>query len=130
MDAIRILLVDNNAAFLGILHRFLQQHGDLTVVGTAHSGEEGLADALHLKPDVIVIDLAMRGMSGLQAIPQLRVALPHAGIIALTLWDSSVYRKAALDSGADYFVSKAVMNTDLLPAIHGVMKYDLRAKVV
>ena len=117
MDAIRILLVDDNAAFLGILHRFLQQHGDLIVVGTAHSGEKGLAEALHLKPDVIVIDLAMRDLPGLKAIPRLRTALPHAEIIALTLWDSDVYRQAALASGADRFVSKAAMNAELLPAI-------------
>lgn len=130
MDAIHILLVDDNAAFLDILHRFLQQHDDLIVVGTAKSGEEGLAEALHLKPDVVVIDLAMRDLPGLKAIPRLRTALPHAEIIALTLWDSDVYRQAALASGADRFVSKAVMNADLLPAIRNVTKHEARAKAV
>jgi two-component system response regulator NreC len=127
MDAIRILLVDDNAAFLDILHRFLQQHDDLLVVGTAQSGEEGLTKAQRLKPEVIVIDLAMRGMSSLQVIPRLRTALPSLGIVVLTLWDTTVYRAAALTSGADSFVSKVAMTIDLVPAIRSAVKSNTHA---
>jgi two-component system response regulator NreC len=73
---------------------------------------------------VALIDLAMSDLPGLDLIPQLRAALPEIGIIALTLFDTDDYRQAALAAGADGFVSKNTMNTDLIPTIQKITQSD------
>jgi len=116
---IGILLVDDNPTFLRIAAEFLKRQAALQVVGTAGGGQEALTLAAVLQPGVIVIDLDMPGMSGLEAIRRLRTALPHARIIALTLLDSSVFKQIAFTAGANGYVPKSSLVTDLLPAIHG-----------
>jgi two-component system nitrate/nitrite response regulator NarL len=125
MDAISVLLVDDNPTFLRIATHFLQEHDEIVVVGVARGGEEALANVQDLRPQVILIDLIMPGLTGLETIPRLRNALPEVGIIALTVLDNDGYRQAALAAGANDFVSKAAMSTDLLPAIRRVVKRHL-----
>ena len=122
---IRVFLVDDHEAFLRIATEFLQRHHDeLTVVGAARGGAEALTQAQDLQPQVILVDLNMPGLSGLETIPRLRAMLPEARIIALTLLDAKVYRQAALAAGADDFVPKSNLSTDLLPAIRRVVGSD------
>jgi two-component system response regulator NreC len=125
-----VLLVDDNPGFLRILTAFLERYGNagIVVAGTALGGKEGLTKAQSLRPQVILIDLSMTDLHGLQAIPQLRSMLPDAAIIALTFLDSDTYRQAALAAGANDFVAKAKLDTDLLPAIWRVSEtYARRA---
>jgi DNA-binding NarL/FixJ family response regulator len=124
MKPISVLLVDDNRVFLHIAARFLQEHGDVVVVGAAGGGEEALALAQDLQPDIVVIDLAMPGLSGLVTISLLQVVLPEVGIIALTVLDTKGYRQAALAAGANDFVPKASLDTDLLLAIRRVAQAD------
>ncbi|MBI4381904.1 MAG: response regulator transcription factor [candidate division NC10 bacterium] len=122
MGPISVLLVDDNLTFLGILTRFLHEHhqNEVTVIGTAGGGAEGLDKAWELRPDIVLLDLHMPALSGLETIPLLRRMLPDVGIIALTLWHANGYLEAALASGADDFLSKFALSTDLLPAIRRV----------
>ena len=124
MKPISVLLVDDNPAFLRIIARFLQEHDDVVVIGTTDRGEEALALAQDLQPDMVLMDLAMPGLSGLDTIPHLRAMLPEVGIIALTVLDTNSYLQAALEAGANDFVPKASLNTDLLPAIRRVAQAD------
>jgi DNA-binding NarL/FixJ family response regulator len=124
MNPISVLLVDDNPRFLRIATRFLQEHDDVVVVGAAGGGEEALTLAQDLQPDIVLIDLAMPGLSGLETIPRLRAVLPEVGIIALTVLDTNSYRQAALAAGADDFVPKASLSTELLPAIRRVAQAD------
>lgn len=119
MTPIPVLLVDDNPAFLRMATRFLQEHcGSVVVVaGVAGGGEEALVKAQDLRPEVVLLDLAMPDLPGLEVIPRLRAALPEVGIVVLTLLDVAAYRQAALEAGADGFVSKATLGTNLLPAI-------------
>lgn len=114
-----ILIADDNPTFLGTAARFLEAHSTdgLEVVGMANGGKEALALAQKLHPHVILVDLAMPDLSGLEVIPILRETLPEIGIIALTLLDTTGYQEAAMSAGADAFVPKATLTTDLLPAI-------------
>lgn len=121
MDQIRILLVDDHSAFLKSAANFLRRFDELDVVGSATGGEEGLEKARQLGPDVVLVDLNMPGMSGLELMPLLRASLPVAGLIALTLSDGDLSRKAALKAGADDFVSKSRLLDDLVPTIHKVV---------
>ncbi len=122
MKPISVLLVDDNPTFLDIVTRFLQRHEEITVVKAVNNGEEALAQVHRLKPDVVLMDLAMPKVSGMEAILRLRAAWPRVGIIALTLLDTSGYRQAALTAGADEFVPKDSLNANLLPAIRQVFK--------
>jgi DNA-binding NarL/FixJ family response regulator len=124
MKPISVLLVDDNPSFLRIATRFLEQHDDVVVVGAAGGGEEALALAQDLEPDIVLVDLAMPGLSGLETIPHLRAMLPEVGIIALTMLDTNSYRQAALEADANDFVPKASLDTDLLPAIRRVAQAD------
>jgi len=120
IDPISVLLVDDNDTFRHIATRFLQQLGGVSVVGTAAGGMEALERVQNLRPQVILLDLAMPDLPGLEAIPRLRAALPEAGIIVLTMLDTIGYRQAALAAGADDFVPKVTMSTSLLGAIRRV----------
>ena len=118
MQPISLLLVDDNPRFLQVLTRFLHvQLSDEVIVGTAGEGMEALVQAQNLRPQVILLDLVMPGLGALSAIPRLRSMMPDVGIIVLTVLDAKGYRKAALAAGADDFVGKASLYTDLIPAI-------------
>lgn len=114
---IRVLVVDDNKAFLRVATDFLQRHDELTVVGAICGGEEALAQAQDLGPQVILIGL---DRPGLETISCLRNMLPGVGIIALTLLEGNAYRQAAMAAGADDLVRKTELTTELLPAIRRV----------
>jgi CheY-like chemotaxis protein len=122
MNPISVMLVDDNSVFLRVATQFLEAHDGVVVVGTAGGGEEALARVKDLQPQVILIDLAMPDLPGLQAIPRLRSALPEASIVALTAMNTKGFRRAALDAGADVFIPKVAMRADLLPAIRRLVQ--------
>jgi DNA-binding NarL/FixJ family response regulator len=124
VNRVSVLLVDDSAVFLGAAGQFLQEHyaEEVNVVGTACGGDQAIVRAEALRPHVIVLDLRMPGMTGLEVVPWLRTLLPAVRIIMLTQLDGRGYREAALAAGADEFVSKASMDTDLLPAIRRVTR--------
>jgi two-component system response regulator NreC len=134
-NPISVLLVDENLTLLRIVMRFLGAYDDIVVVGTVSEGEEALARAQDLEPDVVLVDTAMSSLQGgLRFISHLRAMLPHVGIIALALIGTDGYRRAALEAGADDFVPKAAMGADLLSAIRQVKQtsrpWDKVSKVV
>jgi len=101
---IRVLLVDDSEAFLRVATDFLQRHHELIVVGAICWGEEALAEAQDLQPQVILIGL---DMTGLETISRLRNMLPDVGIIALTLLEGNAYRQAAMAAGGDDLESQS-----------------------
>ena len=126
MNPISVMLVDDSLFFLNVATQFLQAQDDLTVVGATEGGQEALARAPRLHPDVVLVDLTMPDLPGLEVIPRLRTMLPAMGIIVLTSHEAEGYRQAALTAGADDFVSKGEMGTRLLPAIRRVAQADRR----
>ena len=122
MKPISVLLVDDNPTFLRIVERYLQAEEEITVVGAVEGGDEALALVHRLKPDIVLTDLAMPKVSGMETILRMRAAWPKMGIIALTLLDTIGYQQAALTAGADDFVAKDALNTDLLPTIQRVVE--------
>lgn len=121
---ISVLLVDDNPTFLRVATRFLQEHcnNEVEVIGVAGGGRQALTQAVELQPQVVVLDLIMPDLHGLKVIPLLREVLPEVGIIILTLHDIDSYREAALEAGADAFVPKAALTTNLLPTIRQVAR--------
>jgi len=120
---IRVLLVDSHEASLRSTAYLCQRCQELVVVGTASGNARALARARDLRPQVVIIDLNdMLTLRRLRAMPCLRGVAPTAGIIALSLLDTDVCRKAALSAGADEFVPKLNLEVELLPAIRRVVQ--------
>ena len=125
MKPISVMLIDDNPTFLRIVERFLKKQETIKVISAVEGGDEALAQVHRLRPDVVVTDLAMPKVSGMETILRLRAAWPRMGIIALTLLDTDGYRQAALTAGADDFVPKDILNTELIPTIERVAQTKL-----
>jgi len=108
-----VLLIDDNAMFLRYTRRFLEQGVGLKVVGTAQRGAEGLEQAKQLQPDLILLDLKMQEESGLDLLPALQDAVPHARVVALTSLDAPAYREVVRNLGGASLISKIEMGTHL-----------------
>lgn len=119
---IRVLLGDDNKAFLRAATEFLQRHDELVVVGAICGGEQVLVRAQELRAQVILVGLDSHGQTGLETISCLRDTLPDLGIIALTLLEGHAFRQAAMADGADDLVRKAELTTELLPVIWRVIQ--------
>jgi DNA-binding NarL/FixJ family response regulator len=118
LKPISILLVDDSAVFLRMAKLFLQDLDDVEVVGTAGGGESGVEQTLRLRPDIVLVDLNMPDLHGLNVIPKLRAALPATRIVALTMLDDDGFRQVSIAAGAHEFISKTRMHTDLPPVIY------------
>lgn len=111
-----ILLVDDSATFLDSATRFLAARQDLRVVGRALSGQDALRQVSTLKPDLVLIDLAMPGMNGLETTRLLKACSEAPRVVIMTLHDNSEYREAAGDA-ADGFIAKSAIRSQLIPMI-------------
>jgi DNA-binding NarL/FixJ family response regulator len=111
----RILLADDHQMFLEGLQRLLQQ--DFEVVGTAQSGSELVALASEVKPDLIVTDLSMPDLSGLNAVKAIRENGLSPKCIILTMHEDPAYASEAIESGVDGYVLKRAATSELVSAI-------------
>lgn len=118
MDPIRIMLVEDHQVVREGLRRMLEMEGDMTIVAEASNGQEALAWVRTLAPDVILMDIQMPGMSGIEATRLIKEINPECKVIVLTLYDE--YLPHALASGADGYVLKDVRREELVKAIHDV----------
>jgi two-component system, NarL family, invasion response regulator UvrY len=114
---IRVLLVDDHAVVRTGFRLLLQAHAQTTVVGEADSGESACQRYLELTPDVVVLDLAMPGMGGLEALRRIRAHHPQARVLALSAHDDPLHARRALREGARGFLSKRSAPEALLEAI-------------
>src|ERR1700733_9598303 len=99
MPKLRILLVDDNPVVRSMVRQLFESHPDFEVAGAAEKGREGIAEAGNLKPDLIVLDLAMPVMTGLDAAPVLRKVLPHARLILFTVHEGQEVQRLARAAG-------------------------------
>ncbi|MGE0543227.1 MAG: response regulator transcription factor [Dehalococcoidia bacterium] len=120
MNRIRLLVVDDETRVRRGLAMRLEHEPDLVIVGEAADGSAALRLARELLPDVVVIDLLMSGMSGIQAIRILRAAVPTIGILAFSIRDDLTTRREASLAGATTFVAKQEGPEPLLAAIRRI----------
>ncbi|MBI5841863.1 MAG: response regulator transcription factor [Chloroflexi bacterium] len=118
MLPIRILLVDDSAVFLNSVESFLSTDPAVKIVGRALSGRSALEQISSLQPDLVLMDLSMPEMSGLEATRLIKARKDAPCVVILTLHNHPQYRKASQAAGADGFVSKAELGTQLIPQIH------------
>jgi DNA-binding NarL/FixJ family response regulator len=119
-DKIRILIVDDHQAFRAGLRAMLAAAADLAVVGEAKDGAEAVELALNLQPDIILMDLQMATMNGVDATRRIVYTSPHIGVIMLTMFedDDSVF--SAIRAGARGYLLKGALKAEVLRAVRGV----------
>ena len=117
---IRVLLCDDHAVVRTGFRLLLQSRADFTVVGEAPSGETAYQLFVEMKPDVVVMDLAMPGMGGLEALRRILARDPKARVLALSAHDDAAHVRHALQEGALGFLSKRSAPDALLDAVETV----------
>jgi DNA-binding NarL/FixJ family response regulator len=117
---IRVVLVDDHALVRQGFRRILEDDGDITVIGEAGNGLEGLALAKKLDPDVVVMDMAMPEMNGLHASIEMLKQRPSSRILILSMYSDEQYVKNALDAGVKGYILKNAIETDLTRAVRAV----------
>jgi len=110
----RVLVVDDAANLRELLTLLLEVEDDFEVVGTAADGRQAIDAAQTLKPDVVLLDLAMPVMDGLQALPELRAHLPKARIVIFSGFEHEALAEEALLAGADAYIEKGTSVTQLV----------------
>jgi DNA-binding NarL/FixJ family response regulator len=117
---IRVLVVDDHPVVREGLVAALEDEADLRIAGAVGSAEDALRVALSAKPDVVLLDLELPGLSGIEAIPRLAAALPGAGIIILTAYDTDERVLGAVRAGARGYVLKGAPVEEIARAIRAV----------
>ncbi len=117
---IRVLLVDDHAVVRTGFRLLLQSLAEISVVAEAESGEAACQRYLELTPDVVVMDLAMPGMGGLEALRRIRARHPQARVLALSAHDDPMHARRALREGALGFLSKRSAPEALVEAVTAV----------
>lgn len=117
---IRVLLVDDHAVVRTGFRLLLQARPDVAVVGEADCGEVACQRYVELAPDVVVMDIAMPGMGGIEALRRIRAHDPQARVLALSAHDDPMHARRALREGALGFLSKRSAPEALLEAVAGL----------
>ena len=117
MKPIKILIADDHAMVREGLRQLLDLQNDIEVVGEARDGIEALEKARELKPDVLLMDIAMPRLGGLDALKLIRESVPEARVVILSMYEKDAFAQEALRNGAVGFVLKGAPSSDMLAAI-------------
>lgn len=121
---IRVLLVDDHDLFREGLAGIIASQPDLEVIGEAGDGLEGLVKAMEMKPDLILMDLQMPGMDGLEATKKIKEALPEVTVVVLTVRDEDEKLFTALKNGAQGYLLKNIRSAEMLDMLRGAMRNE------
>jgi two-component system, NarL family, response regulator NreC len=122
---IRLLLADDHALLRSGLRMLLDAQPDMQVVGEAADGTQALRQALALRPDVVLMDVAMTGAGGLDATRRIKQRAPDVKVLVLSMYDDDSYLRRALDAGASGYALKRAADTELLSAIRAVARDEV-----
>ena len=124
-DRLRILLADDHAILRDSLRAYLDLQPDLQVVGEAADGPDAIQEALRLRPDLILLDMAMPRLGGLEVTRRLKQDLPQCKIVILSQYDDADTVLPILQAGADGYVVKRAGGVEVLRAIRAVANGDV-----
>lgn len=125
---IRVLVADGSERIRANLIRRLAAEEDITVCGTAEDGEHALQEALHLVPDIAVLDAGLSGLDGVQTTEMLAEYAPQAGVILMSMESGSELFRRAMLAGAREVLQKPFAGDDLVAAIHRVHAFQARKR--
>ena len=118
--AIRIFLADDHAILREGLRSLLEAHSDLSVVGEAADGRQAVRQAGRLRPDVVVMDIVMPELNGIEAAQQIRQLSPSTQVVILSMYAMTEHIARAFQAGARGYVLKESVGTELVDAIRAV----------
>ena len=122
MAKIKLLLVDDHAVVRSGLRMLLENEKDFIIVGEAGSGQEAVELTSQLSPNVVIMDITLPDMSGIEATRRLKQAYPKTAVVALTIHEDQQYFFEMLQVGASAYVPKRAAPDDLITAIHAVSR--------
>lgn len=117
-DPIRVLVVDDHPTFVRAVSMLLTADGSIEVIGSATNGGEALDLAIDEHPDVVLMDLNMPGMNGIEATEQIVLAVPHVAVIVLTMFDDDDSVVSAIRRGARGYLLKGARQDEIRRAVH------------
>jgi two-component system, NarL family, response regulator NreC len=117
---IRVLLADDHTILRKGVRMLIEAQADMEVVGEAKTGREAVRQASHLKPDIVVMDVSMPELNGIEGPRQICGELPHTRVVALSMHKDSVYVREILRAGARGYLLKDSEDDDLVKAIRSV----------
>ena len=120
----RILIADDNQKFVKNIRRLLETDARISIIGEANTGREAITLALELKPNIILLDIQMPEVNGLQVTSVLKGNMPDLKVIIVTLFDLDEYSRLAKESGADSLILKKNIYRGLIPEIYGLMGFE------
>jgi NarL family two-component system response regulator LiaR len=120
MNTIRILLAEDHVVVRQGTRQLLEREQDFEIVGEAGDGEEAVRLASQLKPDVVIMDVAMPKLSGIEATKQIKAILPATIVLVLTGYDYDEYIFSMLEAGAAGYLLKNVSGDELISAVRAV----------
>jgi two-component system response regulator NreC len=121
---IRVLLADDHAMVRKGFRLILEAQPDMEIAGEAGNGRDAVELAEKLHPDVVVMDVAMPELNGIEATRRLAASSPHTRVLALSMHKDSVYVREILRAGARGYLLKDSIDTDLISAVRAVAKGD------
>lgn len=121
-ESIRILIADDHTIVRQGLARLLEEQPDLKVVGEATNGKKAIERALDLKPDIVIMDIAMPRLNGLEAAKRIRKQLPGTKILILSMYSHEHYIHELLETGVSGYLLKDSSGRDIIKAIRAAMK--------
>ena len=123
--AVRIVIADDHGVLRAGLAALLSAEPGFEVVGEAASGDVAVRIAVERRPDLVLLDLSMPGLGGLEATKLLKAKLPGARVLILTMHEESALVREAIAAGASGYIVKRAIDSELINAIHAVMRDDL-----
>jgi len=123
--AIRILIADDHGLLRAGLRALLNAEDGFTVLGAARDSAEVLELATELRPDVVLMDISMPGTGGIEATRRLKEQFPSVHVLILTIHEDKGLLREAIQAGADGYILKRAVESELIAAIQAVMRGDL-----
>jgi two-component system, NarL family, invasion response regulator UvrY len=114
---LKVFMVDDSPEVLSSVSQFLRETPGIEMVGVALSGEEALPELARLKPDVVLMDLSMPGMGGLEATRRIKAGVDPARVLLLSLYDAALFADDVRACGADGYLGKGQIGDHLVPLI-------------
>lgn len=124
-DEIRVLIADDHTIVRSGLTMLLSHESDIGVVGEAVDGESAIQLCLELKPDVVLMDIGMPGINGMQATKEIKSQLPDTQVLVLTMHRSDEYFFQMLEAGASGYILKGAETSELINAVRAVARGDV-----